>query len=134
MNTSQVSLYPTFLLALCAWREARGETAEAQRGVIHSILNRVARPSWWGRDIVSVILKPEQYSSFNPGDPNSVKFPASVSDPIWLAIVEMAFAPGPDNTAGATNYLDSSMWNDPPEWTKAMTPTVQLDGLRFWKA
>ena len=34
--------YSSVLTALAIWREARGESQEARRGVLHVILNRVA--------------------------------------------------------------------------------------------
>jgi N-acetylmuramoyl-L-alanine amidase len=132
MSVTQINLYPTFMLALCSWREARGESSDAQLGVIHTILNRAAKPSWWGRDVVSVVLKPEQFSSFNVGDPNATKFPVA-TDAIWQDILGMAIAPGPDNTAGATHYFDDSMKDDPPSWAREMTPTVKLGALNFYK-
>ncbi len=42
-------------LALLVWREARGETFEAQLAVAHSVMDRVKHPGWWGTDLLSVI-------------------------------------------------------------------------------
>jgi cell wall hydrolase len=124
------NLYSTFLLALCAWREARGEPLDAQRGVIWTILNRAAKPGWWGRDIISVILCPYQFSSFNQNDPNATKFPAP-NDPAWPEILLAAVAPGTDPTGGATSYYDDSI--PAPSWAGEMTPTVKLGRLNFYR-
>lgn len=130
MSLTTANLYQTFLLALCAWREARGCSLQAQQGVVWTILNRAAKPGWWGTDVISVILKPLQFSSFNVGDPNATKFPVA-NDPVWKEILLLAIAPGSDPTDGATNYYDTSI--EPPSWTTAMTLTTQIDSLRFYK-
>jgi len=54
-------------LALATWREARAESTEAQRGILHTVVNRVAKAGWWGTDGVSVSLKLFQVSCFNHG-------------------------------------------------------------------
>lgn len=130
MTITLQNVYTIFLQALCIWREARGESAEAQRGVLWVILNRAASPRWWGVDPISVILKPFQFSSFNKNDPNAVKFPAS-DDQVWNTILEMSAAPGDDPTGGATSYYDTSI--PAPAWTSEMTFTIQSGSLRFYK-
>lgn len=128
--TATADIYPTFLLALCAWREARGEPTEAQRGVIHVVLNRAAKPSWWGKDVVSCVICPYQFESFNHNDPNAVKFPQP-GDAVFANIMVMAVAPGDDPTGDATHYysIDISM----PVWATTMTFTVQIGHIRFYK-
>src|SRR3990172_10413739 len=63
----------TFYLALAIWREARGEPQLGRTAVGYSILNRVARPSWWGRTVDEVITKKWQYSSLT--DPRDKQLP-----------------------------------------------------------
>src|SRR5258708_39654967 len=77
------------LLALSVWREARGEVYDAKFAVACSIRNRVNHPCWWGKMYHEVILEKWQYSSFDPSDPNSTKFPAS-TDPFYLESTEAA--------------------------------------------
>jgi spore germination cell wall hydrolase CwlJ-like protein len=124
------------LLALCVWREARGEVNDAQLGVACSIRNRVDKPGWWGTDYRSVILKPWQYSSFNAGDPNSIKFPDE-TDSVWLQCLENASlvinGNCPDNTDGAQSYFDKSLDNNPPKWAATMTHTLDIGRLHFYK-
>jgi hypothetical protein len=55
--------------ARTTWREARAESTEAQRGIIHTVVNRAAKAGWWGTDVVSVSLKLFQFSSLNLNDP-----------------------------------------------------------------
>lgn len=107
-----------FYLALVVWREARGATPEAQIAVAHSIMNRVARPSWWGRTLDEVVTKRWQYSSMAaPGDPQLITWPR-VSDSSWLAALGIAegvlagWIPNP--FPGADSYHDTSI--PAPKW------------------
>jgi len=124
------------LLGLVIWREARGETCDAQLGVGCSIRNRVNKGGWWGNTYRTVILKPWQYSSFNEGDPNNTKFPAP-DDSVWLQCLENASliinGNCEDNTGGAQSYFDRSLDNDPPKWAATMTKTTDLGHLHFYK-
>ena len=124
------------ILALCVWREARGEVWDAKLGVACSIRNRVLKGGWWGNTYHTVILKPWQYSSFNEGDPNSTKYP-DPNDPVWLQCLENASliinGNCDDNTGGAQSYFDRSLDNNPPNWAATMTHTVNLGRLHFYK-
>lgn len=71
-----------FLLALCVWREARGESLRGKQLVADVIRNRV-NDHRWPHSYRDVVLQPKQFSAFNLGDPNAVKFP-SAEDPAWL--------------------------------------------------
>jgi N-acetylmuramoyl-L-alanine amidase len=131
--------YQLALLALCIWREARGEPIEAKRGVAWVVRNRATNPSWWGGpSFSSVILKLWQFSSFNHTDPNATKWPAD-SDPSWvdsLSAAAQAFAGlDEDPTLGATHYFDKSLDANPPAWATdgSMTKTVDLGALHFFK-
>jgi len=130
MILSTKTLYPIFLTALCVWREARGEPLEAQRGVVWTIQNRVTQGGWFGADPVSVILKTYQFSSFNSGDPNALKFP-SANDPIFQEIILLVLTPGPDDpTDGATHYYSGEF---EPSWSKEMTFTIAIGAFKFYK-
>jgi N-acetylmuramoyl-L-alanine amidase len=117
--------YEFILLALCLWREARGELSTTKLAVAWSIRNRVANPGWWGKTWAEVILAPWQYSSFNHNDPNATKWPAEL-DPSWqdsLTVASQVYSDDlhdapilPDPTDGATSYYDMSMDTDPPSW------------------
>ena len=49
------------LLAWLTYGEAEGEPIAGQLAVMHTVLNRIAKPRWWGNDVRSVILCPNQY-------------------------------------------------------------------------
>ena len=117
------------LMALCCYREARGEPADGKRGVCHVIQNRVNKPGWWGRDIRSVILKPYQFSSFNTDDPNTNIWPMD-NNPAWTQCLSAASAilvgQDPDLTQGALYYHDSSItfpkaWGPEVGYVKILT-------------
>ena len=130
------------LLALCIWREGRNQPFRAKRGIGWAVRNRVFHPtrSWWGSDWEDVILKPWQFSSFNPTDPNAVKFPGdphgrSVEAIAWrecLSAAEDVYTSQvADPTGGATHYHTVGI--EPPKWTQGAIFTVQLGDHLFYK-
>lgn len=135
----QGDFYDLFLMALCVWREARGESMEGKRAVAWVIRNRADKPSWWGGpSIASVVLHPYQFSSFNHNDPNASKFPQP-ADPSWVASLiaaqEAAFKSAIDPTGGAVDYFDKSMDADPPPWAKdgSLNHCCDIGDIHFYK-
>ena len=132
-----IQLSDLTLLALCCYREARGESFDGKRAVCHVIKNRTLKPSWWGHDWQSVILKPFQFSSFNPDDINNEVWPKDES-PAWAECMAAASAihsgMDEDLTEGATYYYDTSI-----QWPKAWgspscyANTLNIGRLRFYK-
>lgn len=108
-----------FLLRLTVWREASNQPPEAMAAVCHCILNRVAKPSWWGRTLNDVCTKREQFTSMNTAtnDPNLRRWPKS-GDASWEQVAEIVFQcqlgviahPLP----GCDSYYDDSI--APPYW------------------
>lgn len=132
--------YAFILLALCVWREARGENYIAKTGVAWTIRNRVQKPAWWGHDWEGVILCPFQFSSFNHNDPNASKMPSWI-DHAWQDALDIACkvfgetASIPDPTDGATSYFDMSLDSKPPKWATdgSNVKTVDYGRLHFYK-
>lgn len=122
-----------FMMALCAWRESRGESRDARRGVLHVIHNRASKPSWWGTGTIEVILKPYQFSCFNAGDPNATKIPGA-DDVAFKQILELAanvlVNQDEDLTDGATHYHDRNVF---PEWAAKMKVTATIGAFTFYK-
>jgi spore germination cell wall hydrolase CwlJ-like protein len=126
--------YPSVLSALCLFREARGQSIEAKRAILHVILNR-AQASFRGHDTVSVILWPYQFSSFNSGDPNSNLYPNPkyIGDwKAWLECCVVVDAPGDDPTGGAVMY-ESEPEGSRPAWATADKLTATIGPFRFYK-
>jgi spore germination cell wall hydrolase CwlJ-like protein len=129
----QKSADQTFL-SLTIWREARGEIFLAKLAVAYSILNRVARPSWWGNDIMSVVFKRWQYSSLTaPGDPQLATWP-NAADAAWRdamrAANEAISGTTPNPVPGADSYYDLSI--APPKWADPKKFVKAVDKFRFF--
>jgi spore germination cell wall hydrolase CwlJ-like protein len=121
-------------MALCVWREARGASAAAQGRVAHCIMNRVKRPAWWGRDIMSVIFKKWQFSSLtDPNDRQLTTWPKS-DDKSWIQCLKVACGviDGvlPNPVPGADSYFDTSI--QAPYWATPETFVRQIDNIRFY--
>ena len=122
------------LLALCIWREGRGEPYTGKVAIGCSIRNRVNKPSWWGTGYDGIILKPYQYSSFNTNDANSVKFPTPglVWDECMKAADEVYNNNLADVTSGATHYYLKT--TPEPAWVKGAEFKVEIGSHRFYIA
>jgi N-acetylmuramoyl-L-alanine amidase len=121
-------------LALAVWREARGESDECKAGVAGCIMNRVERPGWWGKNVMDVLFKKWQFSSFtDPRDKQLTTWPKS-DDQAWQACVSIAECavsgilkhPAP----GADSYFDISI--DPPVWATADKFVRQIGRVKFY--
>lgn len=133
MNTADT--FEPFLKALALWREARGQSDDAKRGVLHVILNRAAA-GFRGSTPMQVILWPEQFSSFNPTDPNTSRLPnpnRHFDWEAWLACCAVVDDPGMDPTGGAVLYfsLPLAVW---PAWATPDKLTAQIGPFRFYRA
>lgn len=121
-------------LGLVVWRESRGESDECRAAVAYSVLNRVARPAWWGKSVMSVIAKKWQYSSMTAfGDPQLVIWPTD-TDPSWWECLEIAGAAMrgeiPNPVPGADSYFDLSI--PAPKWAKPEMFVRQIGRIRFY--
>jgi N-acetylmuramoyl-L-alanine amidase len=134
MNTELNKYAAITFLALTIWREARGESYDGKVAVACSIMNRVDRPSWWGKDVLSVVFKKWQYSSLtDPKDPQLTKWP-TMFDGAWsecLVIAMDAYErilvhPMP----GADSYHDISI--PTPYWAKQDMYCGQIGKLKFY--
>jgi N-acetylmuramoyl-L-alanine amidase len=131
-------MYEVVLLGLCIWRESRNQPKIAQEGVGWTVKNRASTPGWWGKSIVSVILLPFQYSSFNRNDPNAVKLP-SEDDTAWVQCLGVAQdvwqGISTDPTSGCQNYFDRSLDTHPPIWSTdgSYAHVTDLGDLRFFR-
>lgn len=111
-----------YLLALCMWREARGETPLGQILVGQVIINRRNdKRKRWPNSIAGVVTQKLQFSAFNRNDPNSTLFPVSsdsVFDFCWHAAGMLLAASKP--ITPANHYHAGSVspkWADPAKIT-----------------
>ena len=124
----------TVFLALLIWREARGEPPEAQVAVGYSVMNRVERPSWWGKSLDEIIGKKWQYSSMSaPGDPQLILFP-KFDSPTWLEAIGIArsvlYKTETNIVPGADSYYDDSI--SAPVWTDKAKFVAKIGKLNFF--
>jgi spore germination cell wall hydrolase CwlJ-like protein len=122
------------LLALCIYREARGESFLGKRGVGCVVRNRVDAHTYFGHDYPSVILKPYQFSSFNANDPNTNVWPAD-GDPVWIECLAEAndvLAGCDDVSNGALFYFSPPLTAPPRAWG-AVVATAHIGHLNFYK-
>lgn len=116
--------YERFIWALTVWREASNQGFDAKAAVALSIKNRVDHPAWWGKDLVEVCTKREQYTSMNTkqDDPNLRRWPKKgdaafqecldIVRGIQTGLVRPIFI-------GADSYYDDSI---PAPWWAAQHP------------
>jgi spore germination cell wall hydrolase CwlJ-like protein len=134
--------YDDFMLALCIWREGRGQSKAALSGIAAVVRNRANQPGRWPNTIPGVILQHAQFSSFNSTDPNSAKFPIPPSGAhfspfgdwqAWLDCLEVVSGSPSDPTAGATNYESIEDPAKRPEWAEPSRMTAQIGAFRFYR-
>jgi N-acetylmuramoyl-L-alanine amidase len=122
------------ILARTICGEARGEGQQGMEDVACTIMNRVAKPSWWGSTVKGVCLKPYQYSCWLLGDPNRAII-LSLDDcySIYreaLDIARRAIAGElPDRTLGSTHYRRTGT---PARWAAAHTPVYTSGHHEFF--
>jgi len=115
--------YSEWLLALCLWREARGEGEAGMRAVGHVIRNRVFAGQG---DWITVITAPLQFTSINPPkskegwpkDAQTVRFPQN-DDLRWLTATQLAhaiFAGQDEDPTGVALYYANLANIDPGGW------------------
>lgn len=137
-----VADYESFVVSLAIWREARGESRAAKRGVYWVIKNRSDDKKRWPTDMVDVILQPWQFTSFAQKDPNVVKFPHRSDTVGWQAFVDccdIVENPGEDPTSGA-NFYESypeaqlETLRGRASWFAADKLVATIGSIRFYRS
>lgn len=128
-------------MARTIYGEIRGYSYMDQLAVAWVIRNRADRPSWWGRTIEEVCLKPKQFSCWNEGDPNlDVLKAAHMDQPAFRSCYRAALAAYDrkevDPTNKATHYhtVARPTWAQdwPPKWVYGMVPTMTIGPHKFY--
>lgn len=113
-----------FSLALCIWRESRGESLLGKLLVGQTVENRVRDPRW-PDTYISVITQKFQFSAFNQNDPNVVTYPKE-DDLMWpdcVAVAEFIIS-APGKITMANHYHAKSIT---PSWAKDKVP-LKIEG------
>ena len=124
----------TVFLALCIWREARGESRPAREAVAMTIMNRIGRPYFKAKSVSDVLFRKWAFSSLtDPRDAQLTTWPSD-GDPVWLECLTIAIQaltgliehPAP----GADHYVDISIKD--PAWATPASFVRQIGRLRFF--
>ncbi|MBF0260278.1 MAG: cell wall hydrolase [Magnetococcales bacterium] len=116
--------YERFVWALTVWREASNQSFEAKAEVALVIKNRANHPRWWGKNLIDVCTKPEQFTSMNTktNDPNLRRWP-TCGDPSFLDCMDLVDGAADGRLIpilpGADHYFDESI---PAPWWAAKHP------------
>lgn len=105
-----------FALALCIWREARGESLLGKLLVGQTVENRV-NDHRWPDTYIGVITQRHQFSAFNQNDPNVTAYPKD-DDMIWpdcVAAADLVMA-APSKLTTANHYHTNAI---KPSWARA---------------
>jgi N-acetylmuramoyl-L-alanine amidase len=99
--------HPHLVAARTVYGEARGDPA-SQEAIAHVILNRL-NSGRFGKTIHDVVLKPKQFSAWNPTDPNrEVMLRTPAADPRYGKVRDLVLralsGETPDPTGGAEFY------------------------------
>lgn len=119
-------------MALCMWREARGEGVDGMRAVGHVINNRaIALNKSWAQIVYAKL----QFSSMTyPQDPQLSNVP-TVPDTEFVQACQITDAitagTDPDLTGGARYYFADSI--PTPDWAKNMVETSKIGRQTFFK-
>ena len=117
------------------WMEARGETYEGAKAVVHVLRNRVnhrAGDRW--STIAQVCLDWLQFSGWREADPNFSKALALTLNDSAARRALRAFLEALDErdpTLGARHYYAASM-AQPPKWAAGKKPCVVVGGHLFF--
>lgn len=124
-----------FWVILTVYHEARGESAEGQRAVVKTILNRATARGW---PLGNIVLARKQFSCFNAGldSPTlwirNIKAFANVTKNCIQGIEEWEQG---DTLKGATHYYALKGMEDqkPPYWAASMTYITEIENHRFYR-
>ncbi len=137
MTTDIAQMSDDNILARTAWGECRGGGAEGMTSILNVIMNRAAKPAWYGRTPREICLKPWQFSCWDTNDPNYPKLLAvTIADGAYMTALELAGkalrGELADITNGSLYYFAKSMtkW---PVWAIGKTPVADIAGQLFFK-
>lgn len=130
---------PIIVLACTIWMEARSDGLAGMQAVANVVVNRAHFPRWWGHDIVSVCLMPEQFSSWNEGSTQIelVMDAMADGDPTYQTALNLADVAIsgllPDTTGHSDSYYEPSDENPPPSWAIPEDFVKQIGSQEFYR-
>lgn len=124
------------ILARTAYGENRGGGEAGMQSVLNVIMNRAAKPGWWGKTPAGVCVMPKQFDCWMPNDPNyAIIMSITGSDPVYAFAMSLASSALAgtlqDITNGATYYFADSM-PEYPSWALGHIPCARIAGQLFF--
>ena len=143
-----ITLADLDVMALTVWAEARGESPLGMAAVAWVIRNRFQHPCWWSRHagdgipddtLKAVCLAPNQFSCWNPSDPNYTKLInlTTLENPATQRIKTLCqdvldANPDDDPTHGANHYCTSSVAAK-TAWARGHAAVAVIGNHRFYR-
>jgi N-acetylmuramoyl-L-alanine amidase len=124
---------PEDVIAATLYAEARGESDEGKRAVVHVINNRARenRPYFGGSDHRSVCLHPNQFECWNGRNNIEINEPEAFRR--CQQIVREELRRGYDPTGGANHYNNPNK-EGYPSWTQNCTTMNRIGNHQFYKS
>jgi spore germination cell wall hydrolase CwlJ-like protein len=119
------------LSALNIYCEARGEPLEGQEAVMWVVKNRVDHPRWWGHDIHSVILTPNQFSWTSTANPEHINVSKLPDLDAFRKIVQGVLSSEIPNPVNGANLYFADYMRPWPAWAFNTKFIVQIGQQRF---
>jgi len=127
--------YPRDTLARTVWGEARSERRRGMAAVASVIMNRANNPRWWGRDVVSVCLKPWQFSAWNiDSSQRRLLLEVTESDRefrIALELADLAIAGTLEDETGNSDHFHTLTVR--PLWSRGRQPVTTIGRHHFFR-
>ena len=131
-----MSSFDQEIMARTAVGEARGEGDEGMQAVMWTGVNRYTARKWFsGQTIAGTFLKKEQFSCWNPDDPN-YSLICNISPDIGVFFNALKWASAViagviiDPTLGSTHY---KRVGTPAAWAEGQTPVITIGNHEFYK-
>lgn len=119
------------------WGEARNQSADGQKAVAHTVLNRSNDPGKrYGNGIKEVCQRPQQYACWNKTDQNykpmtNLKKTDNEYKTIEKNLSSVFSGTDPDNTNKSKHYHTATTKADHP-WAKGKSPTAEIGDHCFY--
>ena len=122
------------IVARTLYGEARGESTDGKIGIANVIIRRSKVGGWWGSNLRAVCLAKEQFSCWNPSDPNRKVLLGQIDDSAYKECLSIALRSVAgqitDNTYKADSYC---VTGTNPYWAKNISPCAVIGKHSFYR-
>ena len=126
------------IFARTIYGEARDQGKKGRQAIANVVMNRANNPSWWGKNVRTVCLKPYQFSCWNKSDKNrSVIMAVTEDDEIFKQCRDLAaratLGQLDDIVNGADHYFNPRAVPYPPSWSVGRLPVAIVGKHIFYR-